>query len=116
MRADEVTFGIAQDLIPNNNSRQGKRHSRKVLLEIKQGLVCDICDQVADSIDDLEEEHILPRALGGQSKLKNLRLACRTCNQNKGDQPPTDSDLSPFAYQGEPCEHRVSCAELGGRT
>ena len=115
VQAGEVTFGIARDIIPDNKSRQGKRHSRKVFLAFRQGLVCDICDRVVHSLDDLEEEHILPRALGGESMLKNLRLACRTCNRNKADKPPTDSDISPFEYQGEPCKHRVGCGELERR-
>jgi hypothetical protein len=29
----------------------------------------------------LEVDHILPRALGGDDKLENLRLLCRSCNQ-----------------------------------
>jgi hypothetical protein len=34
----------------------------------------------------LEIEHIIPRSRGGSNRLKNLTLACRKCNQKKGNQ------------------------------
>jgi hypothetical protein len=33
----------------------------------------------------LEVEHIIPRARGGKTTLKNLCLACHRCNEYKGD-------------------------------
>ena len=109
VRANEVTLRIANHIIDTNNGKTGRKYSRKVLLAFRQGLVCDICDQVADSLDDLTEDHIVPRKSGGQSTLMNLRLVCQPCNDNKADKSPIVSDISPFAYEGEPCEHRVSC-------
>ena len=100
VKVNDLTFGIAKYIIDKNNGKTGRKYSRKVLLAFKQGLVCDICDQVVDSLDDLTEDHILPRALGGESTLMNLRLTCWSCNDNKGDKPPTGSDISPFAYKG----------------
>lgn len=34
----------------------------------------------------LEIDHVVPRSKGGSDRLKNLVLACHTCNQNKGNQ------------------------------
>lgn len=35
----------------------------------------------------LEIEHIIPRSSGGSDRVSNLTLACRPCNQRKGNQP-----------------------------
>jgi len=35
----------------------------------------------------LEIEHIVPRSRGGSDRVSNLTLACRACNQRKGNQP-----------------------------
>ena len=108
---NDLTFEIAEHIINTNNGKTGSKHTRKVLLAFKQGLVCDICDQEVDSLDDLTEDHILPRTFGGESTLMNLRLTHWSCNDNKGDKLPTASDISPFAYKGEPCKHRVNCVK-----
>ena len=68
VQVNEVTFGIAQHIINTNSSKAGRKHTRKVLLAYKQGLVSDICNQVADSLDDLTEDHIVPRASGGSQR------------------------------------------------
>ena len=34
--------------------------------------------------DELEIEHIIPKALGGPDNIRNCQLACKTCNQAKG--------------------------------
>ena len=60
VRTDEVTFGIVEKIIRANRGKAGSRYSRMVLLAHKQGLVCDVCDQVADSLNDLTEDHIYP--------------------------------------------------------
>ena len=107
---DDLNFKTAEDIGGTNR----RKHSRKILLAFKQGLVCDICDKVK-SPDDLTEDHILPRKLGGESTLMNLRLTCAPCNKEKGDKLPTALDVSPFAYQGEPCEHKISCVTSESR-
>ena len=56
---------------------------REYLLE-KYHRVCQYC--TGSSGDNrLEMEHIHPRSKGGSSRLSNLTLACRTCNQAKGN-------------------------------
>ena len=34
--------------------------------------------------DELEIEHIIPKALGGPDNIRNCQLACMSCNQAKG--------------------------------
>jgi 5-methylcytosine-specific restriction endonuclease McrA len=41
----------------------------------------------------LTVDHILPVALGGNSKLWNLQTLCLNCNALKADAAPTDAEL-----------------------
>ncbi len=86
-----------------------KKFQRKGLLAYKQGLVCNKCDSIVFSLDQLTEDHIIPRASGGQSILLNLQLLCRGCNQAKDNKSPNEEDVPPFLYQGPPCIHRITC-------
>ena len=54
---------------------------REYLLE-KWGRKCVYCD--AENVP-LEIEHIVPRSRGGGNRVSNLTLACRGCNQSKGN-------------------------------
>lgn len=58
---------------------------REYLLD-KYGHTCQYCGGVSqDPI--LEWEHIQPKSKGGSDSVKNATLACRTCNQEKGNLP-----------------------------
>ncbi|MBD3560092.1 HNH endonuclease, partial [Planktothrix sp. FACHB-1355] len=50
----------------------------------KWGRNCVYCG--AENIP-LEVEHIYPKSKGGSNRISNLTLACRKCNQAKGDRP-----------------------------
>lgn len=41
----------------------------------------------------LEIEHIMPKARGGGDNWENLVLACRDCNQEKGDRTPEEAGM-----------------------
>lgn len=56
---------------------------REYLLE-KWGRCCAYC---AAENTPLEVEHIVARSNGGSDRVSNLTLACRPCNQRKGNQP-----------------------------
>ncbi len=89
-----------------------KKMRRKVLLVYKQGLVCNRCYSLVFSLNGLTEDHIVPRASGGQSTLLNLQLLCGRCNEAKGSIRPKEVDVSPFAYQGPPCIHKITCVAV----
>lgn len=56
---------------------------REYLLE-KWGRCCAYCS--TENVR-LEVEHIVARSSGGSDRVSNLTLACRPCNQRKGNQP-----------------------------
>ena len=59
---------------------------RQYLLE-KWGRKCAYCG--AENTR-LEVEHIHPKSKGGSSRVSNLTIACRNCNQDKGDRDIKD--------------------------
>jgi 5-methylcytosine-specific restriction endonuclease McrA len=59
---------------------------REYLLE-KWGRECAYCGR---NDVPLEIEHIRPKSGGGTNRIGNLTLACRKCNERKGDKPVKD--------------------------
>jgi len=53
---------------------QHQREARKLY-----GLPCHWCGEPADTAD-----HLIPRAMGGESTPDNLVPACRSCNSRRG--------------------------------
>ena len=67
------------------------------------GNCCAYCHTAEDlTIVIFEFEHILPRALGGETILDNLCLACPTCNRFKADRT---SAPDPATGEGVPLFH-----------
>lgn len=53
----------------------------RALVLAEYGTVCHLCGGVgADSVD-----HVIPRSLGGDDSLDNLRPAHRSCNFSRGN-------------------------------
>ena len=86
-----------------------RKAQRKFLLFYKQGPVCNRCDLIF-SIDELTEDHI--EGDRSRGRLTDLQLLCKNCGGKKGNDPPTELDISPFKFEGESCIHRVACTEL----
>ena len=91
------------------SSPNGKQKN-KALLAWAQGPVCNSCDTVARSLDELELEHVIPESKGGPSRLSNYQLMCRSCNQKKDNNMPAAMDQSAFAEGNPvPCVHKLPC-------
>jgi 5-methylcytosine-specific restriction endonuclease McrA len=65
--------------------------SRKNIL-IRDGHICQYCGEKFVS-SELELEHVIPRARGGQSTWENLVAACRGCNVRKADRTPAEAGM-----------------------
>ena len=65
--------------------------SRKNIL-LRDGHVCQYCGEKFNS-SELELEHVIPRAQGGQSTWENLVAACRTCNSRKANRTPPEAGM-----------------------
>ena len=87
-----------------------KRYRIINLAPFFQGLVCNKCDRIFSPLVEPTVDHIN----GDRSNAhpSNLQLLCKDCNGKKGDGPPDERDGSPFTYEGEVCEHKLTCVEF----
>ena len=87
-----------------------KRYRVINLLPFFQGPVCNRCDSIFSPLVEPTVDHIN----GDRSNAHpcNLQLLCKGCNGKKGDGPTDKRDVSPFTYEGEVCEHKLSCVEF----
>ena len=111
----DINFRTIKFYLQLEHKRTPKKARRKLLRKLlllwKQGHVCNRCDNIFPE-NRLSEDHITPRAKGGQSKLVNLQLLCESCNFHKADTAPGCKDVSPFRYEGETCNHLMTCREV----
>ena len=87
-----------------------ERFRIKYLLGLVQGPACNRCDAIFSRRVELTIDHIIPDK--SRSQPCNLQLLCRDCNEEKGNNPPDERDISPFTYEGPSCEHRLTCVEF----
>lgn len=51
----------------------------------ENGNRCSICGKNFDDDEQIDIDHIVPRALGGKDTIENLQLTCRICNRKKSN-------------------------------
>lgn len=68
----------------------GKTNAIKYELAAAQGCSCIYCGAGTGmtGLDSFEREHIVPRSQGGPDAMVNYALACRSCNEKKGERTP----------------------------
>ncbi|MEG3880028.1 HNH endonuclease [Microcoleus sp. herbarium7] len=64
-------------------SPASRRNKRRQLLEL-YGNQCHWCNKSMQK-SERTIEHLLPKSLGGSNALYNLRLACFSCNNSRGN-------------------------------
>jgi len=75
-------------------SPKSKRNKIEKLIELYGSFCCWCCKQLKDS--EITVEHLLPKSYNGSDALDNLCLACRPCNNSRGNRvfPPKYSPQS----------------------
>ena len=69
-------------------SDSGAAVSFHVFGQPKGARFCAYCRCRESKSNRLTRDHVIPRAQGGSNKQANIVLACRTCNELKGNQTP----------------------------
>jgi 5-methylcytosine-specific restriction endonuclease McrA len=41
-------------------------------------------------------DHLYPKSTGGLKRHENVWFICKSCNNKKGDRPPTESEIATF--------------------
>lgn len=58
----------------------------------RDGFCCQYCG-VKFPLRDLTKDHVVPRAQGGRTTWDNIVMACRHCNERKGNQTPEQAGM-----------------------
>lgn len=61
------------------NSRRYREQRERVFM--RDGRVCQVC---GTDEGEMHIDHIIPRKVGGDHSLDNLRVLCKSCNLRKG--------------------------------
>ena len=65
--------------LDNINHRRYRVHKQQVFK--RDGHICALC---GTDEGDMHIDHIIPRVIGGDHSLENLRVLCAACNLRKG--------------------------------
>ena len=79
----EVWAKLGEELRVTSN--RFYRTTVPALLYKEQKGRCALCQEHQRNPKNMSLDHIAPRAKGGASSLDNLQLACRACNEERGD-------------------------------
>ena len=63
-----------------------------------QNPMCWGCGKDIDSVDRATLDHIVPKSLGGRTRLMNLRLMHKRCNSARNNRLPVNLVINPLAY------------------
>ena len=74
----------------------GVKYSRESIIERDKSL-CIYCLKKC-SKEEATLEHILPLSRGGKSSFMNVAVACKTCNNKKGNKTPEEASM-PLMFQ-----------------
>lgn len=74
------------------SSKPPARRRRKLRARVikRDGGRCFYCRYRFADLADATLDHLVPQCQGGPSTAANLVLACRPCNEAKGDRPPVE--------------------------
>lgn len=75
------------------NSQQ-KSNKKKALIELGFDSCCWWCGKKSP-LEQLTLEHLIPKSKGGTNSQENLRLACKPCNNKRGN------SFYPLNWQGK---------------
>lgn len=79
-------------------SPASKRSKKQKLLQL-YGNQCHWCGKQMTK-SEITIEHLLPKSLGGSNAIANLRLACFTCNNSRGNSLLPPNRINKLAQDG----------------
>lgn len=78
-------------------ARYRARYPRHAHIYERDGRACRYCG----AKEDLEIDHVIPRAQGGRDTEDNLVVACAACNGRKGNRTPEQAGMALLPIGGE---------------
>jgi 5-methylcytosine-specific restriction endonuclease McrA len=87
----EIKIPSVVRVIRGVHKRKAVKFSRENVYDRDQGR-CQYC-KVFCTRKEATYDHVIPRALGGQTNWTNIVIACFTCNQRKGGRTPEQAGM-----------------------
>jgi len=84
------------DRLPNREIK----YTRQSIFE-RDRFICQYCGKKFKR-NELEVEHVIPRAQGGKSIWSNVVAACNSCNSKKRDRTPEEAGMKLLKKPHEP--------------
>lgn len=78
--------GIDEETIKAFSKANLRRYFRVLLWT--ESHICALCNKEIDRFENSTIDHIVPRAMGGRTRLLNVQLAHPKCNGRKGKKMP----------------------------
>jgi 5-methylcytosine-specific restriction endonuclease McrA len=101
------------------NSKKARRKREQIAR--RDGSYCCYCGRFLSPLDRTIEHYVVPKSLGGSNQLDNLKIACKPCNQARGNNPlpPPLKKPSNFprcnSYFPAPQKHKSSSLNNSGK-
>lgn len=73
------------------NHRTPSRQMRNFIIK-RDGNVCQYCCRLIER-ERITVDHVIPFSRGGKTVLENLVVACKRCNQRKGNLLPHEANM-----------------------
>ena len=67
------------------NSKRARRKREQIAR--RDGSYCCYCGLFLSPLDRTIEHYFVPKSLGGSDRNDNLKIACKPCNQARGNNP-----------------------------
>jgi 5-methylcytosine-specific restriction endonuclease McrA len=67
------------------NSKRARRKREQIAR--RDGSYCCYCGRFLLALDRTIEHYFVPKSLGGSDRNDNLKIACKPCNQARGNNP-----------------------------
>ena len=82
------------------------RHNRRVKFSkhnvfSRDRFKCQYCGQ-RKVVEELTQDHLVPRSQGGRTCWENIVTACKDCNAEKADRTPQESGMRPLTIPRRP--------------
>ena len=87
VQAPEILHLLVFDKVPRHEAAYSKRN-----VTIRDRAVCQYCG-ASPGWSRLTIDHILPRSRGGDTSWENCVVACKPCNNRKGNRTPKEAGL-----------------------
>ncbi len=107
---------MREQVMPHGSRRNGRTGLAKKMYRASFSKCCHFC-QAKLTLDTATVDHLVPISRGGSNNASNKALACKDCNNRKGDMTPEEFAANPKGKPKKKKRHNKpqgKCQKCGG--